>query len=276
MSLQTKEQLHAQIASIKDMYKASSGVHKFHGLVIGEKGSGKTSLFGTCPFPVLIDSWDPGGTSVLQDLIDKGDVVVDNRWEQASPSNPMVAEWEKTFNERGQSGLFAEFGTYGFDSTTTFGQALTWQILKKEGRELPDLSHKMDDKIKGMRIQDWGTYSNAFTMITRSMGSLPCNTVLLGHVGRDVNEATATMIRSIMLPGSSKNYVPINMPEMYVLLTKQTANGVKRKLLTENDGEYLATTRMGGHGVFQKEEEPDIRVLLKKCGFPCEDKPKLS
>jgi len=269
------EALKLMVDDIRKMYTQSKGIDKMHAIIIGEKGAGKTSLAKTCPLPIFIDCWDPGGSTVLKAMIEKGDVVVDNRWEKASPSEPLVDVWERTYNERGRAGFFGMFGTYILDSTTTFGQALTWQLMKKEGRSLPDMHTKLDEKKQGMRIQDWGGYLNFFTMITRSMGALPCNTLLLGHVGRDVDENTMQYLRSIMLPGSSKNYVPINMPEMYVLKTRQSASGVQRVLLTENDGEYLATTRMGGEGKLKKEEEPNIKAMLRKCGFSCEDKPKL-
>jgi hypothetical protein len=40
-------------------------------------------------------------------------------------------------------------------------------------------------------------------------------------------------------------------------------------------GEYVARSRLKGKGVLNSEEEPDIKALLKKCGFSTEDKPKL-
>ena len=50
-------------------------------LIYGDFGTGKTQILSTCPKPVFIDSFDPGGTktAALQPLIDKGDVIVDTR-----------------------------------------------------------------------------------------------------------------------------------------------------------------------------------------------------
>ena len=67
-------------------------------LALGGYGSGKTQLFSTCPKPIKIDSFDPGGTNTaaLQPLIDKGDLIVsrfeDDDWtpdpERRKPGQP--------------------------------------------------------------------------------------------------------------------------------------------------------------------------------------------
>ena len=57
---------------VRNRYKesASSWVNI---LAYGDFGTGKTSVAATCPTPVFIDSFDPGGTktAVLKPQIDK-------------------------------------------------------------------------------------------------------------------------------------------------------------------------------------------------------------
>ena len=61
--------------------------------------------------------------------------------------------------------------------------------------------------------------------------------------------------------------------EIYVTIAKQTSKGIEYSLLTRNDGLYQARTRLGRGGRFETYEKPDIKYLLKKAGFPTEDKP---
>ena len=69
----------AEVKKLKEMY-ASKGRKKYNLLIYGPKGSGKTTLVGTGRKPVFIDSFDPGGSTVLRDEIATGDVVVDESW----------------------------------------------------------------------------------------------------------------------------------------------------------------------------------------------------
>lgn len=261
---------------LRSLYKENPAKRKLHALILGEKGAGKTYLALTCPKPVLIHSFDPGGTEVLSEAIDAGDIIADTRFEVDSPASPRAfLAWQAEFNHLGQGGVFNDIGTYIIDSTTTLSDCLLWQILAKEGRILPNMKTKLDPSAKGMRWVDWGTYLNVFIMLSRSLGALPCHTILLGHLGRDKDEVTQRYIRGLMLPGQSSEKVPINLHELYVLQVKPAGEELARTLLTQNDGEYRATTRMGRAGKFGKEEPPDIRALLKKAGYPYEDKPKI-
>jgi len=137
--------------------------------------------------------------------------------------------------------------------------------MRKEGRIPADILTHGDDKTQGMRIQDWMTVGNLMQMLTRQLQNMPCHTILTGHIGREKDELTGGFIRTILLPGQSQNTVPINVPELLVLKKTHGPGGMKRVLLTEDDGEYRASTRLGG-GKLSHEEEPDLTALLLKCG----------
>lgn len=262
---------------IRKMYADNPSTRKFHGLVIGEKGSGKTSLALTCPGPVLVHSFDPGGTEVLSEAIDAGDVLVDTRFEKEDVNNPTAyMMWEKEFNQLGKEGFFNQIGTYVLDSTSTLCDAVIGQIMKKEQRLPAGMGAKTGEG-QGMRIQDWGTLQRQFTNLSRSLGNLPCHTLILGHVGREQDGVSGKFINTLQLPGKSSDQFPVNLHEFYVLtaVASRTNGATERKLLTQYDGAYRATTRMGRKEKLDKYEEPDIRAILKKCGYPYEDKVKL-
>ena len=265
-----KLDIRTKIAQVRGIYDASVKSTKGHFLIVGEKGAGKTTLFETCPQPILIHSFDPDGTSVLdQQLIKLGKIIVDNRFEQDDPRDARAyLLWENEFNEWKNNNLFAGIGTYGIDSLTTMATSIIWQIQKKEKRVLAEMSKASDLKQNGMQIQDWGIVLTIFQQLSRVMTNLPCHTIMLGHIERDKDEVTQSFVRTLLLPGQSRNHVPIAVPELLVL--KRTISG-KRVLLTQPDGEYQATTRMGKKGIFLKEEEPDIRALLKKAGKDWQD-----
>jgi len=219
-----------------------------------------------------VHSFDPGGTDVLLDHGELPEGFAIERFEDDLPNHPEAyTKWEARFNELGRAGMFKYIGTYCLDSTTTFSTSMIWQILKKEGRiQRSAMTSQTDDKQYGMRIQDWGCLLTNFIAVVRSINSLPCHTILMGHIDRDRDEVTQGFVKTILLPGQSKAQIPILMPEVYYLIGKATPTGFTRMLLTQYDGEFRGTTRMGKN-CFQREETPDIRALLKKAGFDWED-----
>src|SRR5215510_16185594 len=79
-------------------------------LLTGDTGSGKTFLASTAPFPVLMDSFDPGGTLSVRDEVKKGNIVAYDEFENEDPFNPKVfVEWERTFTERLRDKYFENF-----------------------------------------------------------------------------------------------------------------------------------------------------------------------
>lgn len=272
MATSSIEEIRAEASRLKSLYDSNAKVGKLHGLVLGEKGAGKTSLALTCPRPVYIASFDPGSTSILDAEIKKGDILVDY-FEQDDRENPSAyMAFEKEYRRKQRLGFFNHVGTTIIDSATNLATYLSWQIQKKEGRISPGLEAKRDGTKHGMQKPDWDTFLNVMIQLSISLGNLPCHTILTGHIARVFDEAKQTFVRTMMIPGQSKDRVPINLHESYVLKVQASSSGLKRMLLTQNDGEFQATTRLKG---VSKEEEPDIRALLKKAGLPYEDLPRL-
>ena len=74
-------------------------------VVYGDFGTGKTHFISTCPKPLLIHSFDPGGSKIppLQKLVDEGNCIIDPRFEDRKGNDwekPAVFKmWEKEMEE---------------------------------------------------------------------------------------------------------------------------------------------------------------------------------
>jgi hypothetical protein len=105
------------------------------------------------------------------------------------------------------------------------------------------------------------------------MMTLPCDVILTAHLDVDKDEATGRMFVGPMFVGKLKQRIPILFDELYCMQTKNTSTGIVYSLLTRSDGIFKARTRLGKGGLFETNEKPDIKALLKKAGYLTEDKP---
>ncbi len=273
----TKEPLNidVELSKLKEMYQTGSQ-KKAHILIMAEKGAGKTTLIGTMPKPIFIMSFAPGGTQVLNDQIEKGEIVVDTRYEVDDLERPMAYEnFVINFNRYRREGLFDKFASFALDGLSEFGLAIKWHLMKKEGRLFPPMigGGPSTRKTHGMQIQDWDQIINNMITHTNQITSFPIHTMMTGHTDRRMDEVLLTYIRALSFPGQSSERIPDYVPEFYCLRCKEVSGEIKRTLLTQNTGEYKCATRMGAKGKLAKEEEPNITAMLKKVGYDYADKP---
>ncbi len=251
-----------EFATIRANYEKNRFI-KANFLIVGHSGNGKTHLLRTGPKPLYVDSFDKGGTrGILDDLVDEGTAVVDDRWEETDRNNPTAFKgWDDNFTRLMKSDFFSHIGLYSLDSITSMSDAIMSYLLKKAG--------KVNAK------PGWDEYhmhqillKDAIAMIC----SLPCHTVITGHIDVKQDEVTGATISSLMLPGKSSVKIPIPIDEMYIIEAKQVPSGIERTLLTQSDGRFRAKTRIGSRK-FSPREPANICALLKKAGFNVEDKP---
>lgn len=264
-----------ELSKVKNYYNSDPLQKRFSALITGETNAGKTFLLRTARKPIHIDSFDPGGTKCLQDLIAKGDVIADTRWEDDDPYEPKAfAEWMKAVDLRFHLDYFKQFGTYCIDSATTFGEAIMSYGLKGKGRAGESPQHRSDYMPQKVHMTNY----------IKKLMTLPCDFILTGHL-REIRKLIRVDTKTGILTedikyrfyttGQAVVTIPLLFDEIYVLLADEGREGPKRKMLIDSLGEYVARSRLKADGKLSNVEPPDLKQLLKKAGFSTEDKPKL-
>lgn len=254
---------------------------RFSAIVTGETNAGKTFLLRTARFPIHIDSFDPGGTKCLADLIrsesnPNGQIVADTTFETEDPFDPKTfAEWMKTTEIRLKTGYFNIFGTYCLDSLSTFSDAVMNYQLASAGRagEVP------------MHRRDYNPQKTFVVNYIRKLMNLSCDFILTGHLRqheevKHIDSSTGIIRKEIWhrlnVTGQAVITVPLLFDELYVIRGKgEGRDGPKREMLIDSLGQYIARSRLKKAGKLAAIEPPDIKALLKKAGLNWEDKAKL-
>lgn len=264
-----------ELKKVRDYYNGDPLQKRFSALVCGGIGAGKTYLLRTARKPIHIDSFDPGGTKCLLDLIQKGDVIADTEWEADDPFNPdKFAKWMKAIDLRMEVGYFDHFGTYCLDSATTFGDAVMNYGLAARGRAGETPQHRHDYMPQKVHMVNY---------IHKLMG-LHCDFILTAHL-REIEEVLSIDAKTgierknieyrFYTVGQAVLTIPLLFDEIYVLLGESSSDGVKRTMLIDSQGKYVARSRLKANGKLDAKEPPDIKALLKKVGLSWDDKPKL-
>lgn len=264
-----------ELLAVKNYYEKDPLQKRFSALICGPIGSGKTFLLRTARLPVHIDSFDPGGTKGLRDLIDRGWIVADTSYESEDPFNPTAWErWLKRTEIRFSIGYFNQFGTYALDSSTKWQDAAMNAQLKIAGRVAGVPQHR----------HDYNPTKVAMTNYINKFMNIPCDFILNGHFREDeeiLSIDTKTGITKtrkeyrFLTIGQAATTIPLMFDEIYVMQSKETSSGWERELLLEAQGKYLARSRLKANGKLDVTEPANIKALLKKIGLPWEDKPKL-
>lgn len=265
-----------EINRVRDYYRGDPLQKRFSLLLTGETNAGKTYLLHTARKPIHVDSFDPGGTKSIIDLIKSGDCIADTQWEADDPFKPdKFAAWMKAIDIRLEIGYFEHFGTYCLDSATTWGEAIQSYDMAAKGRagEVPQMR------------KDYNPAKVHMNNYIRKLMRIPCDFILTGHlreIRKLVHLDTATGIARedikyrFYTVGQSVITIPLLFDEIYVLQGKgEGRDGPKRELLIDSLGTYIARSRLKATGKLDAVEEPDIKAILKKAGFDYRDKPRL-
>lgn len=264
-----------ELKRVREYYNNDPLQKRFSALITGETGSGKSYLARTCRLPIHIDSFDPGGTKGLRDMIDAGKIVADTSYENEDPYNPTQFDrWMKDVDFRIQTGYFDMFGTYILDSASSWGDAVMNHQLKVAGHSGSAPKWNRDYTPQKVYMINY----------IKKMMNLKCDFILTGHlkmieevIGTTANgsELKKIMYR-FLTTGQAMVTIPLQFDEVYVLTTKDTPAGIERQMLIEAQGKYIARSRLKADGKLNEYEKPDIKALLKKIGLSCEDKPLLA
>ena len=264
-----------ELAKVREYYAGDPLQKRFSALVTGETNAGKTFLLRTARKPIHVDSFDPGGTKCLKDLIDSGDVIADTQWEADDPFNPDVFDkWKRAIDLRFEIDYFSHFGTYCIDSATTFGDVIMNSVLGNRNRagEAP------------RRNQDYMPQKVDMSNYIKKLMRIPCDFIMTGHL-REIKKLlhidTKTGIAKeevkyrFYTTGQAVVTIPLVFDEIYVKVGKEGRDGPKREMLLDSLGTYVARSRLKQDGKLNAVEPPDIKALLRKIGLDWKDKPKL-
>ncbi len=247
----------SELLNVSTEYEKDKSQDHLHCLIMSQKGIGKTSILETCRKPVLVDSFDPGGSKVLRDAIAKKEIFVDTRYEKEDSKFPSAFSlWEKEFDRRIKENVFKDIGTYCLDSLTFFLDALYNRVGKTK------FANDGIPEIKG-----WALISNTLRDYMKIINNLPCDVIVTGHVVKDKDELAGLFVATIALPPSCQIKIPALFDEYYYLVAE--GNGT-RYLYTSATDRHQAATRLGKGKLAQK-EEPNIKNILKKIGLSFED-----
>lgn len=253
---------------ISKMYEDDPRSTTFNAIIYGAPKVGKSTVINTCPGPVLVHSFDPGGTKVLNDNIKNGRIIVDTSFETDRADKPRAfMAWEREMTALIKDGFFEHVGTFVLDSMTTWAQCIMYDVIRKAALKSTKRtigSHPSQ--------QDWMPQMNVIEKWMRIFVGLPCNCVLLGHDDLPTSEdGTPIDDRSLMITGKLKKRVPALFDEVYYMHIESAVKGI-RKLQTQPKNRISAGSRLGNGGKLELQEEPDIKAILKKVDYPYKDK----
>ena len=265
-----------ELQKVRDYYTGDPLQKRFSALITGETNAGKTYLLRTARKPIHIDSFDPGGTKCLSDLIQSGDVIADTSFETEDPFEPKAfAAWKKSIDIRFQIGYFEQFGTYALDSATMLGIAIMNDQLKSKScaGEAPQ------------RNRDYMPQKIHMENYIKKLMRIPCDFIVTGHLRENkkvlsIDTKTGIVREEVnyrfYTTGQSVVTIPLLFDEIYVLIGEEGRDGPKRKMLVDSLGTYIARSRLKANGKLNASEAPDIKGLLKKIGLSWDDKPRLN
>lgn len=201
---------------------------RFHGLVYGLSGSGKTHLIGTFPSPYIIDT-DYGLETLVGKDIDYGEFYTRPDDGNARDMWPAILDKVDEFTED------PPHETLAIDSLTTLMDVAAAHILSKAGRSL-------------LQLQDYSPLYDELTKLIVRLRRLPCNVVVTAHEEAVRDENTGKLQIVPLVTGQKFGpKLPLFFNNIYnavVDVPKISSKPTERYLLVQPDGTRLAKTQV--------------------------------
>ena len=256
---------------LREQYQKASEKRGINELWYGDFGTGKTWSLHTCPKPVFVHSFDPGGSVTLQPWIETGEVIVDDRFETEDASDPSAYKaWEREFNKLRKTDFFEHIGTYAIDSLTTMSESLMNAAMKGNKDQKPRNSEL---RVSIPQLTDYQVQQFTIRDFLNLMCGLPCNFVCTGHIDRTTDEVTGKVIATPMITGKLAQKIPLLFDEVYVSDYKSTSKGPEYHFKIQPSGIYRTRSRLASKGQLDATEPQDMCKILDKVGHPYEHKP---
>lgn len=264
------------LSNLHELYAASPQAKKFNLLLIGRVGSGKTTLVSTAPKPILIDAFDPNVSKSLARFKDDPNYLINTKFLGDDIGKPRIfTDWVRETQERETAGIFKMIGTYVIDSGTVWANSLKNQILagspgpKKGGGKRERQTNGLG--LPEMEIDDYDTLFTKVWDVVNRLCALPCNFILTFHLEEKTNDFGG-IVNRLAIPGQSRDKLPILFDELWRARTTNSSAGLKYDVQTVTDAGFECRTCLGAGGKLLPYETPDIKAILRKCGWPADDK----
>lgn len=201
---------------------------RFHGLVYGASGAGKTHLIGTFPDPYIVDT-DYG----LETLVGK-DVEFDEFYARVGDDHAREM-WPAILSKVEEFGEDPPHATLAVDSLTTLMDVASAYILARAGRPL-------------LQLQDYNTLYDEIIKLLVRLRRAPCNVVITAHEEMIRDENTGKLMVVPLVTGQKFGpKLPIFFSNIYNAVVDIPRSGNKvatRYLLVQPDGTRLAKTQV--------------------------------
>ena len=273
----TNEDIKERFGNFQNVYTSAHHVTNFSALIMGLYGVGKTRFLATGRKPILIDSFDPRGTVILEtthaDDIKAGNIVIRTFWDEQARKPSQHEKWEEIFEQDKEMRFFDYFGTYAIDSFTTWLEAVANRVSVEQGR---------NRKVQKLAQQDYPIIYDYAKDVVKTMSGFTCDFIVTAHLDRYQEDATGSLVTDIRTYKGLRTELPLLFTEKYVLETQdvpkssQHPNGIRYRLHTSAAGTFRASTQLGANGKLNAIEEPNIKNILRKVGLPTDDKPSIN
>jgi len=226
----------APVHSAKDAHRQEA--ESF--LLLGPPGSGKTAQLLTLPGRTFVYEFDPAGINTLKGsnidyleflpdrqrlepvLLDKASRAHAGKRGVIEPK--AYSNWEADFEARLDAGFFDDYDNIGFDSLTTFADALMDQILWMQGR--PGQFPGQDD---------YGPQMTAIRNVFRTLTALDKTLVVTGHEETIQDETTKRILTVPLVTGKLKVRLPLLFSEIFHCECRSTAKDALFVIQTRPD-----------------------------------------
>jgi len=263
-------EIRANAKKIREEYEAYSNFGTYSVLIMGIFGTGKTRLLTTMPKPLLIDSFDPKGTVVVERLypeeLKKGSILIRRFWDEDYRKPSEYRRWEDQWEKDLDTNFLDNLGTYAIDSMTTWLDSLANHF---------SVELKRDRKVQKLAINDYLWMYDVVKRVIKKSSNCTCNFAVTGHLVEEQDDTTGKVEARLKTFKQLQTDIPLLFTEKYVLRKRMDGANAKYEVLITSAGRYEASTQLGAGGTLNSSEEPDLKKIMAKVGLNTDDKPLL-
>ena len=240
--------------------------------VMGQYGSGKTTLITTAPKPILLNSFDPNGTLVIERLIAEGklkksDILIRKYWSDTAQNPVEYPRWEKQLREDIGKGFLNHFATYAIDTATFWTEAISNYAASVDPKTT---SAHMRGARDTLPIRAYQEINTLVLSLVNTISSMDLVFVLTCHL--ELNESETGDTEYVpSLTKKLRTQLPARFSEKWVIRAKNKGGKVTHEIVTGPVGNIRGSSQLGLPLTF----EPDITKALKAAGIQTTNKPAL-